>query len=76
MSREDGDIYLGIGEKNPNFMKPDHPDNPVKPDDGGNTPIHKDSRVIVGLAIAILIVSGLICCLMYKKKKDKMSKPV
>ena len=67
---------MGIAQKNPDFMRPEPSPTP-SPDDGGGDgpiPIHKN-HVLVGLLVAILIVSGLICGLLYKKKKDKM-KPV
>ena len=68
MSREDGNIYMGIGQKNPDFRRPD----PVNPDDGGGDspiPQHiKDNGVVIGLVFTIILVTCLICALLYKKK--------
>ena len=63
---------MGIGEKNPDFMKPD----PINPDDPTN-PSGSENTVIIGLVVAILVVTCLICFLLYRKKKrNDLNNPV
>jgi hypothetical protein len=62
---------LGIGKKNPDFMKPDPPTppTPVNPDDPSDPSSDKNPAVLIGLTSAIIVVTLLICCLLFKRKR-------
>jgi len=66
LSNPDGNITMGIGNKNPDFMRPIPPSPGPSP-----SPIPqqiKDNGVVIGLLFAIMVVTCLICCLLYKKR--------
>ena len=76
---EDSKVFMGIGEKNPDFMKPDPPTpiNPDDPDDPSNPDHSHENTFLIAIISAILLVTCLICVILFKRKrKHDLSKPV
>jgi hypothetical protein len=73
---EDHTVLMGIGEKNPDFMKPDPP-TPVNPDDPSNPDQPHENTFLIAIISAILLVTCLICAILFKRKrKHDLSRPV
>jgi hypothetical protein len=76
---EDHTVLMGIGEKNPDFMKPDPPTpvNPDDPDDPSNPDQPHENTFLIAIISAILLVTCLICAILFKRKrKHDLSRPV